>query len=73
MKKKDIIICIMRIVSRYRWHLQSSWNSFGLMLHPERAYYSWQLPDWTRMENPSKYGDGRLIFESMVEYLVEKL
>jgi len=46
---------------------------FGLMPHPERAYYGWQLPDWTRMENPSRYGDGRLIFEFMVEYLVEKL
>jgi phosphoribosylformylglycinamidine synthase I len=46
---------------------------FGLMPHPERAYYSWQLPDWTRLENPSKYGDGRLIFESMIKYLVEKL
>jgi len=46
---------------------------FGLMPHPERAYYGWQLPDWTRMESPSKYGDGRLIFESMVEYLVKKL
>lgn len=45
---------------------------FGLMPHPERACYSWQLPDWTRMESPSEYGDGRLIFESMVEYLVEK-
>jgi len=44
----------------------------GLMPHPERAYYSWQLPDWTRTESPSEYGDGRLIFESMVEYLVEK-
>lgn len=46
---------------------------FGLMPHPERAYYSWQLPDWTRKGSPLKYGDGRLIFESMVEYLVEKL
>jgi len=46
---------------------------FGLMPHPERAYYGWQSPDWTKMERPSKYGDGRLIFESMVEYLVEKL
>ncbi len=45
---------------------------FGLMPHPERAYYGWQLPDWTRREAISKYGDGRLIFESMVEYLKEK-
>jgi phosphoribosylformylglycinamidine synthase I len=43
---------------------------FGLMPHPERAYYGWQLPDWTRSEAPDKYGDGRLIFESMVNYLL---
>jgi len=41
----------------------------GLMPHPERAYYGWQLPDWTRGESVLKYGDGRLIFESVVEYL----
>lgn len=42
---------------------------FGLMPHPERAYYGWQLPDWTRMETPPRYGDGKNIFESMVEYV----
>jgi phosphoribosylformylglycinamidine synthase len=45
---------------------------FGLMPHPERAYYGWQLPDWTRREDVPKYGDGRLVFESMVEYLTRK-
>ena len=45
---------------------------FGLMPHPERAYYSWQLPDWTRRGSISGYGDGRLIFESLVEYLEER-
>ena len=44
---------------------------FGLMPHPERAYYGWQLPDWTRMGSPPTYGDGRLIFESMVDYVVK--
>ncbi|MBS7643058.1 phosphoribosylformylglycinamidine synthase subunit PurQ [Candidatus Bathyarchaeota archaeon] len=47
-------------------------NVFGLMPHPERAYYSWQLPDWTRRKRVSRYWDGRLIFESMVEYLMKK-
>lgn len=42
---------------------------FGLMPHPERAFYGWQLPDWTKTENMPQYGDGRLVFESMVEYL----
>jgi len=45
---------------------------FGLMPHPERAYYGWQLPDWTRRETIPAYSDGRLIFESMVEYLEKK-
>ena len=45
---------------------------FGLMPHPERAYYGWQLPDWTRRDHIPKYGDGRLIFKSMVEYLAKR-
>lgn len=45
----------------------------GLMPHPERAYYGWQQPDWTRKEKMPKYGDGKLIFESIVEYLEKKL
>ncbi len=44
-------------------------NVFGLMPHPERAYYGWQLPDWTRMGRPPEYGDGRLILEGIVEYV----
>jgi len=42
---------------------------FGLMPHPERAYYGIQLPDWTAMGKAPRYADGKLIFESMVEYL----
>lgn len=45
---------------------------FGLMPHPERAFYPWQEPDWTR-KGLQNHGDGRLIFESLVEYLVKKL
>jgi phosphoribosylformylglycinamidine (FGAM) synthase-like amidotransferase family enzyme len=45
---------------------------FGLMPHPERAYYGWQLPDWTRKERVPRYGDGKLILKSMVEYLRKK-
>jgi len=50
----------------------STGTIFGLMPHPERAYYGWQLPDWTTRENIPRYGDGRLIFESMTEYLTKK-
>jgi len=45
---------------------------FGLMPHPERAFYWWQQPDWTRQTLMPFYGDGKLIFESMVEYLEKK-
>ncbi len=50
----------------------ASGTIFGLMPHPERAYFGWQQPDWTRKEKLSKYGDGKLIFESVVEYLTKK-
>jgi len=50
----------------------SSGTILGLMPHPERAYYGWQLPDWTGKEDLNRYGDGRLIFESVVEYLTKK-
>jgi len=46
---------------------------FGLMPHPERSFYWWQQPDWTRQERMPQYGDGKLIFESLIEYLMKKL
>jgi len=45
---------------------------FGLMPHPERAFYWWQQPDWTRQTLMPFYGDGKLIFESMIKYLENK-
>ncbi len=42
---------------------------FGLMPHPERAYWGVQLPNWTSMKEAPGYADGRLIFESLIEYL----
>jgi phosphoribosylformylglycinamidine synthase I len=45
---------------------------FGLMPHPERAFYGWQLPDWTRTGKPMQFGDGKLIFESVVEHIANK-
>lgn len=46
---------------------------FGLMPHPERAYYTWQQPERPRNDKTSNYADGRLVFESVVDYLVKKL
>ncbi len=45
---------------------------FGLMPHPERAFYGWQLPNWTKKQKIPIYADGKLIFESMIEYLMKK-
>ena len=45
---------------------------FGLMPHPERAFYWWQQPDWTRQTEMAQYGDGKLIFESLIDYLTKK-
>jgi phosphoribosylformylglycinamidine synthase len=45
---------------------------FGLMPHPERAFYWWQQPDWTRQGKMSEFGDGKLIFESLISYLERK-
>jgi len=45
---------------------------FGLMPHPERAFYWWQQPDWTKQMQMPQYGDGELIFESLVIYLERK-
>ena len=42
---------------------------FGLMPHPERAFYWWQQADWTRREKMLEHGDGSLIFESLIGHL----
>jgi phosphoribosylformylglycinamidine (FGAM) synthase-like amidotransferase family enzyme len=41
------------------------------MPHPERAFFGWQLPDYHGMVDKPDYGDGRLIFESVIEYIEE--
>ncbi len=46
---------------------------FGLMPHPERAMYWWQLPDWTSQQSMPQYGDGKLMFESLLGHLAKKL
>jgi phosphoribosylformylglycinamidine synthase len=46
-------------------------NIFGLMPHPERAMYWWQQPNWTREQQMLQYGDGKLIFQSIIEKLTK--
>ncbi len=45
---------------------------FGLMPHPERAFYGCQLPDWTKTGKMKPYGDGKPIFQSMIDYLKKR-
>jgi len=45
---------------------------FGMMPHPERAFFWWQQPDWTRQKQMAQYGDGKLIFQSLIEHLAKK-
>lgn len=45
---------------------------FGMMPHPERVFWRYQHPDWTRDTRPADGpGDGRAVFESVLAY-VEK-
>lgn len=46
-------------------------NVFGLMPHPERVFFKFTHPDWTRTGDGP--GDGRAVFESVVEYVTKKL
>ena len=47
-------------------------NVLGLMPHPERAYFGYLMPEWTKKREPEKYGDGRLFFESIIKHVEKK-
>jgi phosphoribosylformylglycinamidine synthase len=40
----------------------------GIMPHPDRAIHAWQHPDWTRSRDPEDAGDGRALFEAIVDH-----
>ncbi|OGS41541.1 MAG: phosphoribosylformylglycinamidine synthase subunit PurQ [Euryarchaeota archaeon RBG_16_62_10] len=46
-------------------------NVFGLMPHPERVFFRYTHPDWTRSADGP--GDGRAVFESVLDYVTKKL
>jgi len=46
-------------------------NVLGLMPHPERVFFRFTHPDWTR--EPDGPGDGRAVFESVLDYVTKKL
>ncbi len=43
-------------------------NVFGLMPHPERGFFRWQAPDWTRAGSPEGWGDGHRFFDAILRY-----
>ncbi len=42
---------------------------FGLMPHPEDAYFGYQMPNWTLDGKLETYGDGVGLVRSMVDYI----
>lgn len=44
-------------------------NVLGMMPHPERAFFDYQLPPFDPRKNSGQAGPGRLVFESMKRYI----
>ena len=47
-------------------------NVFGMMPHPERAFYRFQQHDWPMYGLKNNIGDGKAIFESVIEYISKR-
>jgi len=47
-------------------------NVFGMMPHPERSFFQHQHPNWTNNGLSNNIGDGREIFESVIDYISKK-
>jgi phosphoribosylformylglycinamidine synthase len=47
-------------------------NVFGMMPHPERTFYQFQHPDWTQTGINRAFGDGKAVFESVVDYISKR-
>ncbi len=43
-------------------------NVFGLMPHPERAFFRAQAPDWTRSGSSEGFGDGHRFLSLVLDY-----
>ena len=43
-------------------------NVFGLMPHPERAFFRAQTPDWTRSGSPRGFADGHRFLDAVLGY-----
>ena len=49
-----------------------SGNVFGMMPHPERSFFKFQHPYWINFNLKNDFGDGRAIFESVLDYISHK-
>lgn len=47
-------------------------NVFGMMPYPERVFYKYTYPDWMRENTHDWMGDGKAVFESVIEYTAGK-
>ena len=47
-------------------------NVFGMMPHPERTFFKHQHPDWTKGGIDGNVGDGKVIFESVIDYISKR-
>ncbi len=47
-------------------------NVFGMMPHPERVLDRYQHPDWTQKSKDIKEGDGKAVFESVIDYICKR-
>ena len=47
-------------------------NVFGLMPHPERSFFRWQEPDWTRRNADPGPADGRRFLEAVVRFAARR-
>ena len=47
-------------------------NVFGMMPHPERSFFRHQQPNWVQNSLNNNIGDGRAIFESVLDYICKR-
>ena len=47
-------------------------NVFGMMPHPERSFYRIQHPNWTKTGLSNGVGDGKAVFESILDYICKR-
>jgi phosphoribosylformylglycinamidine (FGAM) synthase-like amidotransferase family enzyme len=43
-----------------------------MMPHPERTFYKHQHPDWTQTRLDDNLGNGKAVFESVLDYISKR-